>query len=112
MMKDEEILGHLSVKDTISTKKYRADGLKAYCLHHMLDEIKENLFREVHRGRDIEIHEAIEMASAKILGSMSRSYKYRGARFGLIFNDVVDFLRDNAMDLYYNLISEIRHGMS
>jgi len=89
-------------------ERYGEEGLKAYALHHLLDEVYETLRREVTlRGRDIGIDSAIEMARVKVTGLIGNSYVYRGVRLGSICRDVFAFLKDNKVELYDDLLSEI-----
>jgi len=89
-------------------ERYGEEGLKAYALHHLLDEVYETLRREVTlRGRDIGIDSVIQLAKVKVAGLIGNSYVYRGVRLGSICRDVFAFLKDNKVELYDDLLSEI-----
>ena len=92
-------------------ERYGEGGLKAYVLHHLLDEAYETLHREItRRGQDIGIDSAIELARVKVAGLLGNSYIYRGVSLGLICEDVFTFLQDNGTEIYYDFLSEIeRH---
>jgi hypothetical protein len=92
-------------------ERYGEEGLRAYVLHHLLDEAYEILWREItRRGRDIGIDSAIELAKAKVAGLLGSSYIYRGVGLGSICEDVFTFLRDNGAEIYRDLLSEVeRH---
>jgi hypothetical protein len=89
-------------------ERYGEEGLKAYVLHHLLDETYETLRREItRRGRDIGIDLAIELARFKVTGLLGSSYVYRGVSLGSICEDVFTFLQDNGAEIYYDFLSEI-----
>jgi len=89
-------------------EKYGQSGFKVYVLHHLLDEIYEILRREMtRRGRDIGIYLAIELARVKVTGWLGNSYIYRGLSFGEICDEVFTFIKDNAVEIYYDLVSEM-----
>jgi hypothetical protein len=88
-------------------ERYGEEGLKAYVLHHLLDEVYEILRREItRRGRDIGIDSAIELARVKVTGLLGNSYIYRGVSLGLICEDIFTFLQDNGTEIYYDFLSE------
>jgi len=89
-------------------ERYGEEGLKAYVLHHLLDETYETLRREItRRSRDIGIDLAIELARFKVAGLLGSSYVYRGVSLGSICEEVFTFLQDNGAEIYYDFLSEI-----